>query len=110
MTEAFANRFDCNNVRPHSWTSCICWIAPRYDAVMCARRRRTTGICKVTVGTATLAAFIGAGGLGVPIVAGLQLADTTRILSGALPAAALALIVDRGLAGVERLLRPRGMD
>ena len=55
-------------------------------------------------------AFIGAGGLGVPIVAGLQLADTARILSGALPAAALALIVDQGLAGVERLLRPRGMD
>jgi osmoprotectant transport system permease protein len=69
---------------------------------------RTSAV--LTVGTATLAAFIGAGGLGVPIVAGLQLADTTRILSGALPAAALALIVDRGLAGVERLLRPRGMD
>jgi osmoprotectant transport system permease protein len=69
---------------------------------------RTSAV--LTVGTATLAAFIGAGGLGVPIVAGLQLADTTRILSGALPAAALALIVDRGLAGVEQLLRPRGMD
>ncbi len=69
---------------------------------------RTSAV--LTVGTATLAAFIGAGGLGVPIVAGLQLADTTRILSGALPAAALALIVDRGLAGVERRLRPRGMD
>jgi osmoprotectant transport system permease protein len=69
---------------------------------------RTSAV--LTVGTATLAAFIGAGGLGVPIVAGLQLADTTRILSGALPAAALALIVDRGLAGVERLLRPRGMN
>lgn len=64
----------------------------------------------LTVGTATLAAFIGAGGLGVPIVAGLQLADTKRILSGALPAAVLALIVDRGLSGVERLLRPRGVD
>ena len=69
---------------------------------------RTSAV--LTVGTATLAAFIGAGGLGVPIVAGLQLADTTRILSGALPAAALALIVDRILAGVEYLLRPRGMD
>ena len=69
---------------------------------------RTSAV--LTVGTATLAAFIGAGGLGVPIVSGLQLADTTRILSGALPAAALALIVDRGLAGAERILRPRGMD
>jgi osmoprotectant transport system permease protein len=69
---------------------------------------RTSAV--LTVGTATLAAFIGAGGLGVPIVAGLQLADTTRILSGALPAAILALIVDRLLAGVEHLLRPRGVD
>ena len=51
----------------------------------------------ITVGTATLAAFIGAGGLGVPIVSGLQLADNTRILSGALPAAALALLVDGAL-------------
>ncbi len=63
----------------------------------------------LTVGTATLAAFIGAGGLGVPIVAGLQLADTTRILSGALPAAVLALLVDGVLALAERILRPRGL-
>ncbi len=69
---------------------------------------RTSAV--LTVGTATLAAFIGAGGLGVPIVAGLQLADTTRILSGALPAAALALLVDRALAGVEHALRPNGID
>ena len=64
----------------------------------------------LTVGTATLAAFIGAGGLGVPIVAGIQLADTTRILSGALPAALLALAVDGVLAMAERLLRPHGID
>jgi osmoprotectant transport system permease protein len=69
---------------------------------------RTSAV--LTVGTATLAAFIGAGGLGVPIVAGMQLADTTRVLSGALPAAALAMIVDRLLAGAEHLLRPRGID
>lgn len=61
----------------------------------------------LAVGTATLAAFIGAGGLGEPIVTGLQLADTARILSGAIPAAILALLVDWTLAGVERLLRPR---
>ena len=67
---------------------------------------RTSAV--LTVGTATLAAFIGAGGLGVPIVAGLQLADTALILSGALPAAVLAVGVDGGLAVVERLLRPRG--
>ncbi|MEZ4276800.1 MAG: glycine betaine ABC transporter substrate-binding protein [Nitrospirales bacterium] len=63
-----------------------------------------------TVGTATLAAFIGAGGLGVPIVAGLQLADTHLILSGALPATILALSVDGLLGRVELWVRPRGLE
>jgi osmoprotectant transport system permease protein len=62
------------------------------------------------VGTATLAAFIGAGGLGEPIVTGLQLADVRMILSGAVPAALLALAVDGLLALVERRLRPAGLD
>jgi osmoprotectant transport system substrate-binding protein/osmoprotectant transport system permease protein len=56
----------------------------------------------IGVGTATLAAFIGAGGLGDPIAAGLALSDTRMILSGALPAAALALVVDWALGRVER--------
>jgi osmoprotectant transport system permease protein len=60
----------------------------------------------LTVGAATLAAFIGAGGLGEPIVTGLALADTRMILSGALPAAALALLVDGALALVERAVTP----
>ncbi|HET9730274.1 MAG TPA: glycine betaine ABC transporter substrate-binding protein [Acidimicrobiia bacterium] len=60
----------------------------------------------IDVGTATLAAFIGAGGLGEPIVAGLALSDTRMILSGAIPAALLAIGVDAGLALVERLTRP----
>jgi len=64
----------------------------------------------ITVGTATLAAFIGAGGLGEPIVTGLQLANTGMILSGAIPAAALALLVDIGLAALERAVRPAGLD
>ncbi len=63
-----------------------------------------------TVGTATLAAFIGAGGLGVPIVAGLQLADVNLILSGALPATVLALSVDGLLSRVEQWARPRGLE
>jgi osmoprotectant transport system permease protein len=63
----------------------------------------------VDVGTATLAAFIGAGGLGEPIVAGLALSDTRMILSGAIPAALLALAVDGLLAGVERLIKPGGL-
>ena len=61
----------------------------------------------INVGTATLAAFIGAGGLGDPIVTGLALSDTGLILSGALPAAVLALLVDFGLGGVERRLSAR---
>ncbi|MEE8137822.1 MAG: glycine betaine ABC transporter substrate-binding protein, partial [Thermoanaerobaculia bacterium] len=69
---------------------------------------RTAGV--LTVGTATLAAFIGAGGLGEPIVTGLQLADPTIILSGAVPAAALAVAVDFVLARVERILRPPGVS
>jgi osmoprotectant transport system permease protein len=64
----------------------------------------------ITVGTATLAAFIGAGGLGEPSVTGLQLADTRMILSGAVPAALLALAVDGALGVLERRLRPRGLD
>ncbi|HJU74775.1 MAG TPA: glycine betaine ABC transporter substrate-binding protein [Gemmatimonadaceae bacterium] len=65
---------------------------------------RTAGV--IAVGTATLAAFIGAGGLGDPIVAGLALSDTRMILSGALPAALLALIVDGVLALAERAATP----
>jgi osmoprotectant transport system substrate-binding protein/osmoprotectant transport system permease protein len=63
----------------------------------------------IDVGTATLAAFIGAGGLGDPIAAGLALSDTRMILSGALPAAALALVVDAGLGACERVVRPGGL-
>lgn len=60
----------------------------------------------INVGTATLAAFIGAGGLGDPIAAGLALSDTRMILSGALPAAVLALLVDGVLGVCERLVTP----
>jgi osmoprotectant transport system permease protein len=61
----------------------------------------------IDVGTATLAAFIGAGGLGDPIVSGLALSDTRMILSGAIPAAVLALAVDGVLAALERLITGR---
>jgi osmoprotectant transport system permease protein len=68
---------------------------------------RTAGV--ITVGTATLAAFIGAGGLGEPIVTGLQLANSTLILSGAIPAAILALMFDFALGQIERALHPKGI-
>ncbi len=63
----------------------------------------------INVGTATLAAFIGAGGLGDPIVAGLTLSDTRLILSGAIPAALLALVVDGVLSSAERAVSPGGL-
>lgn len=63
----------------------------------------------ISVGTATLAAFIGAGGLGDPIVTGLSVTDVNLVLSGALPAALLAIAVDLALHGVERLATPKGL-
>ena len=53
--------------------------------------------------------IIGAGGLGQPIVEGLYLNDSALILSGALPAAALALAVDGALGLLARVLTPRGL-
>jgi len=50
----------------------------------------------INIGTATLAAFIGAGGLGEPIVTGLALNNHAMILEGALPAAALAILAELG--------------
>jgi osmoprotectant transport system permease protein len=64
----------------------------------------------INVGTATLAAFIGAGGLGDPIVSGLALTDNRMILSGAIPAALLALVVDAVLGLAERSVTPEGLE
>ena len=61
----------------------------------------------VSIGTATLAAFIGAGGLGEPIVTGLALNDTGLILQGAIPAALLALGAELFFEVLERWLVPR---
>jgi osmoprotectant transport system permease protein len=59
-----------------------------------------------SVGTATIAAAIGAGGLGTYIFRGLATVDARLILAGALPAALLALLADALLASVERSPRP----
>ena len=61
----------------------------------------------VGVGSATIAAAIGAGGLGEYIYRGLSMVDSTVILAGAIPAALLALAVDGGLWWVERQLSTR---
>ena len=63
----------------------------------------------ISIGTATLAAFIGAGGLGQPIVTGLALNDTAMILEGAVPAALLAILTDVGFDLVERRFVPAHM-
>jgi osmoprotectant transport system permease protein len=60
----------------------------------------------VSIGTATLAAFVGAGGLGEPIITGLTLNDHRLILEGALPAAALAIAAELLFELVERAFIP----
>jgi osmoprotectant transport system permease protein len=63
----------------------------------------------IAVGTATLAALIGAGGLGEPIVSGLNLNDHATILQGAVPAALLALLVQGAFGLADRVFIPRGL-
>lgn len=63
----------------------------------------------ICIGTATLAAFIGAGGLGEPIVTGLALNDTSLILQGAIPAACLAIIVELLFEILEKKIIPEHM-
>jgi osmoprotectant transport system substrate-binding protein/osmoprotectant transport system permease protein len=63
----------------------------------------------INVGTATLAALIGAGGLGEPILSGLNLNDHATILQGAIPAAILALVVQWFFDLLDRVLIPKGL-
>jgi len=60
----------------------------------------------INVGTATVAAFIGAGGYGERIVAGLAVNDSAAMLAGALPAAVLALVVQAVFGAFERRWQP----
>jgi osmoprotectant transport system permease protein len=61
----------------------------------------------ISVGLATIAAAIGAGGLGEFIFRGLAMVDNRVILAGAIPAAILALLADLSVGWLERRLRPR---
>jgi len=63
----------------------------------------------INVGTATIAAFIGAGGYGERIVTGLALNDNQMLLAGAIPAAALALLVNWSFELLDRRLIPEGV-
>ncbi len=61
----------------------------------------------ISVGTATIAAFIGAGGYGERIATGLALNDSAILLAGAIPAAVLALLVQGAFEAAEGWLRRR---
>lgn len=63
----------------------------------------------LTVGVATLAAFIGAGGLGKLIIRGIQMNDNNIVLAGAVPAALLAIVFDFLLKRMENAATPRGL-
>ncbi|MBS0000446.1 MAG: ABC transporter permease subunit, partial [Cyclobacteriaceae bacterium] len=63
----------------------------------------------INIGTATLAAFIGAGGLGDFIITGITLNDHKLIMKGAVPAAILALTADFILGKLEKKIQPRGL-
>jgi len=63
----------------------------------------------INVGTATIAALIGAGGLGEPILSGIQLRDPALIAQGAVPAALLALVVSGAFDLLGRVVVPRGL-
>jgi osmoprotectant transport system permease protein len=59
-----------------------------------------------TIGTATIAAAIGGGGLGVFIFRGISMVDTATVLQGAIPAALLAVLADEGLEWLSRKVSP----
>lgn len=63
----------------------------------------------MTIGVATLAAFIGAGGLGDLILRGIAMVDSGIILAGAIPAAILAILFDLVLAFVDWRVTPKGL-
>ncbi|HET7344231.1 MAG TPA: glycine betaine ABC transporter substrate-binding protein [Methylomirabilota bacterium] len=85
----------------------LAWIELPLASVTILAGIKTSAV--VTVGTATLAAFIGGGGYGTLIVTGLALNDARTILAGAVPAALLALVVHALFEVLDRLAVPRGL-
>ncbi|HZK24986.1 MAG TPA: ABC transporter permease [Oscillospiraceae bacterium] len=79
---------------------------PLAFSVIMAGIRTATVTC---IGTGTLAAYVGAGGLGVFIVRGLQLFRNYMLIAGAVPAAVMALTADFLLGKLEYALIPRGL-
>ena len=63
----------------------------------------------INVGTATIGALIAAGGYGEPILTGIRLNDKSLLLQGAIPAAAMAVLVQFAFDGLERFVVPKGL-
>jgi osmoprotectant transport system permease protein len=85
----------------------LAWIELPMASVTIMAGIKTSAV--LTVGTATLAAFIGGGGYGTLIVTGLALNDVRTILSGAIPSALMALAIHAAFEGLDRLLVPRAL-
>lgn len=88
------------------------WAQLRRVELPLASRSILSGIktaAVINVGTATIGALIGAGGYGQAILVGIRKDDLTAILEGAIPAAALALIVQGVFEVLERRVVPRGL-
>jgi osmoprotectant transport system permease protein len=83
----------------------LAWIELPLASVTIMAGIKTSAV--LTVGTATLAAFIGGGGYGTLIVTGLALNDVATILRGAIPSALLALAIHAAFEGVDRVVIPR---
>jgi osmoprotectant transport system permease protein len=85
----------------------LAWIELPLASVTILAGIKTSAV--LTVGTATLAAFIGGGGYGTLIITGLALNDAATILAGAIPAALMALAIHALFEAVDRLAVPRGL-
>jgi osmoprotectant transport system permease protein len=83
----------------------LAWIELPLASVTIMAGIKTAAV--LTVGTATLAAFIGGGGYGTLIVTGLALNDVETILAGAIPSALMALAIHMGFEALDRLVVPR---
>jgi osmoprotectant transport system permease protein len=85
----------------------LAWIELPMASVTILAGIKTSAV--LTVGTATLAAFIGGGGYGTLIVTGLALNDVATILAGAVPSALMALAIHAAFEALDRLLVPRAL-
>jgi osmoprotectant transport system permease protein len=91
-------------MRLNGWQR-LAWIELPLAAVTIMAGIKTAAV--LTVGTATLAAFIGGGGYGTLIVTGLALNDVPTILAGAVPAALMALAIHAAFEALDRVVVPR---